>query len=156
MLLGYVIMLNGSVVGYRSSMSKVPCTSISAGEVYACCDGTKELLYLIMLLSEIGINLSDGGGVPVGIDNFGALRFGHGSTKNLRHLSYRTKFVEYVARGQLISLHQCPTKINISDPLSKVLKTNQTNRFFMKLTMDTGFLLEGYNNKRLAGLTRRL
>ena len=149
MLLGYVILLNGTVVGYRSSMTKVPCTSISAGEVYACCDGVKELLFLMMMVSEMGINLTEGGGAPVGIDNFGALRYGHGSAKNLRHLSHRTKFVEHVASGKMISLHQCPTKINIADPLSKVMSSNQTNVKFMRLILDTGYLLDGYKNERL-------
>ena len=64
---GYQLRINGSLVGYRSTVTKIVALSSSGAEIFALCDGVKEGVYTYMLLAELGMDV---GPIPVAVDNF--------------------------------------------------------------------------------------
>ena len=51
--------------------------------------------------------------------------------------------------GGIVNVIKVPTEINLSDPLSKVMKVVKTQRFMLSTMMDVGYKLPGYQNSRL-------
>ena len=111
------------------------------------CNGVKEGVFVWQLLAELGIDVSD---IPTGIDNQACCKYAHGATdKNLKHLNYKTRFVEDMIEGGIVDVIKVPTAVNLSDPLSKVMKVVKTQRFMLSTMMDVGYKLSGYQNSRL-------
>ena len=126
-LMGYVILFNGAVVGYRSTVTKVATTSTSHAEIFGMCNSVRETVYIWQLLSELGIFITDKEPVPVGIDNQACVRYSYGATeKLLKHVNYKTRYVEDMQEGKVVEVLKIHTEVNLSDPLSKVIKVLAT------------------------------
>ena len=146
-LMGYVIMLNGSLVAYRSAITKCATTSTTSAEVFGMCFGVKEGISIWQMLAEIGIDVAP---LKTGIDNSACTKYAHGATdKSLKHLNYRTRYVEDMVDGGIVEIIKVPTEVNLSDPLSKVMRVAKTQNFLSGMLMDVGYLLPGYKNPRL-------
>ena len=97
--------------------------------------------------AEMGIDVAP---LTTGIDNAACTKYAHGATdKNLKHLNYRTRYVEDMVEGQVVEIVKVPTEVNLSDPLSKVMRVVKTQDLLVGLLMDVGYLLPGYENPRL-------
>jgi len=113
------------------------------------CNATRETIYIWQLLSELGIHVIEDA-IPVGIDNTACVRYSFGATdKLLKHVNNRTRYVEDMQEGGIVEILKIHTDINISDPLSKVIKSLVTQRRLLPMMVDVGFLQPGYDNPRL-------
>ena len=61
-----------------------------------------------------------------------------------------TRYVEDMQDGKVIEVLKIHTDVNLSDPLSKVIKVLATQRRLLPLLVDVGFLQPGYVNQRLS------
>ena len=79
------------------------------------------------------------------------MRYSYGATeKLLKHVNYKTRYVEDMQDGKVIEVLKIHTDVNLSDPLSKVIKVLATQRRLLPLLVDVGFLQPGYVNQRLS------
>ena len=118
-MLGYVIMANNSLVGHRTAISKTITLSTTESEAMALSALTKELLYIIQLLAEIGIDITP---ISLGEDNRGCLLNSlGGGGKHTRHISYRINHVRSVIVDGLCNIEHVPSECNTADLMSKII-----------------------------------
>ena len=118
--LGYLTFLNGSLVGFKSKLSKIVALSTTEAETCACSEGTKEILHGYSLLSEMGIDVTP---VHMGVDNLGSVKNANGAGgRATRHIEYRLNHMRAVVRDKVMQIFHLPGTVNASDLLTKPLR----------------------------------
>jgi hypothetical protein len=122
-MLGWFVMLNCSLISYHTGLSKVVTLSTTEAEAHALSDLCKEILYLIMLLGQLGMDIRP---VELGVDNMGCLKNAHGGmARRTQHAHYRICHVREILRDKLATLRHVSGLINISDIMSKAMRSVQ-------------------------------
>lgn len=119
---GYVFLVGGGAVSWRSKKQKVVATSSCEAEYVASFSATKECIWLSRLFAEI-LGKSNIPPVTVHIDNQGAIDTAKGSAINHRnkHIDIRYHFVRDAVRDLQINLKYCPREFQVADMLTKPL-----------------------------------
>jgi hypothetical protein len=117
---GFLFMLNGAPVSWRSKCQPTVATSTSEAEYMAAAAAIKEALWLKQLLPELGVSLASA--VQIGVDNQGAIKLLNGSAAvRSKHIDVMHHFArERVARGE-VALQYVPTGSMVADFLTKPL-----------------------------------
>jgi hypothetical protein len=125
---GFVFMLNGAAVSWRSKCQPTVATSTSEAEYMAAAAAIKEALWLKQLVPELGVNAASA--VPIGVDNQGAIKLLNGSAAvRSKHIDVMHHFArERVARGE-VALQYVPTVSMIADFLTKPLSREKFEQF---------------------------
>jgi hypothetical protein len=137
---GYVFMLNGGCVSWRSKKQRSVALSSTEAEYMALSEATQEAVWLKAFVRELG-ELSDGDSILVLEDNQGSIALAKNPEfhKRTKHIDIRYHFVrEKVESGQ-VALQYCPTQDMLADIMTKPIAAPQ----FAALRTKLGIIVAG-------------
>ena len=120
---GYIFILNGGAVSWRSSKQSVVAGSTCEAEYIAASEAAHEGVWVKEFISDLGVIPSALGQMTIFCDNTGAIALGkesrfHKRTKHIkRHFN---SICEKVKDGD-IEICKVHTDLNVADPLTKPL-----------------------------------
>nr|GEW17269.1 hypothetical protein [Tanacetum cinerariifolium] len=120
---GYVFVLNGGAVGWKSAKQSIFATSSAEAEYIAAFDASKEVVWVRKFISGLGVVPTIEEPISMYCDNTGEIAIANesGITKGARHfrakVHYRREVIEY---GD-IKLEKAHTHDNLADPFAKAL-----------------------------------
>ena len=120
---GYVFMLNGGAVSWKSSKQDTVAHSTMEAEYYAAAEASMESVWIKQFLTDLGVVPSASSPLDLYCDNSGTIAIAkeprnHQKTKHfMRRFHLIRQFVE---RGE-INLCKIHTDLNMADPLTKPL-----------------------------------
>jgi len=120
---GYVYILNGAAVSWRSSKQSVIAASTTEAEYVAASEAAQEGAWLKKFTTELGVIPSALDPMIIYCDNTGAIANAREprSHKNSKHIKRRFHMIrEYVKDGD-IKICKVHTDLNVADPLTKPL-----------------------------------
>lgn len=131
---GYVFMLNGGCISWRSKKQRTVALSSTEAEYMALSEAIQEAVWLKAFLCELGEVASDQA-LTVYEDNQGAIALAKNPEfhKRTKHIDIRYHFVrEKVEDGQ-VCLQYCPTQDMLADIMTKPIPTVQFDVLRTKL-----------------------
>ena len=117
---GYVFVLNGGCISWRSKKQRTVALSSTEAEYMALSEATQEAVWLKAFMRELGED-TGGGALTVDEDNQGAIALAKNPEfhKRTKHIDIRYHFVrEKVEDGQ-VALEYCPTQDMLADLMTK-------------------------------------
>ncbi|KAI7815493.1 Retrovirus-related Pol polyprotein, partial [Rhyzopertha dominica] len=132
---GFVVILSGGVVSWRSKKQQIIATSTVEAEYISMFETCKQMIWIMELLNEIGLSDYLPKPCKVFVDNQGACdlavkRIVSERTKHIRIRYHKVK--EYVSDG-FINFCYVPSENNVSDILTKVLSGPKIKTLLYKL-----------------------
>ncbi|TMW61094.1 hypothetical protein Poli38472_014555 [Pythium oligandrum] len=131
---GYVSVLNGGCISWRSKKQRTVALSSTEAEYMALSEATQEAVWLKSFMCELGED-SGNGALTVFEDNQGAIALAKNPEfhKRTKHIDIRYHFVrEKVEDGQVV-LEYCPTQEMLADLMTKPLAAAQFDALRTKL-----------------------
>ncbi|KAF1334706.1 Integrase catalytic core protein, partial [Globisporangium splendens] len=131
---GYVFVLNGGCISWRSKKQRTVALSSTEAEYMALSEATQEAVWLKAFMHELGEDAGDGA-LTVFEDNQGAIALAKNPEfhKRTKHIDIRYHFVrEKVEDGQVV-LEYCPTQEMLADLMTKPIATAQFDTLRTKL-----------------------
>ena len=131
---GYIFMLGGAAVAWRSSKQTVITRSTMEAEIVALDSASQEAEWFKNLMSEIPIMEKPIPAISLLCDNEAAIntcRNTEYNKRNRRHISVRHKTIRYLIKNGIITSEFVRSKDNLADPLTKGLarsKVIETSR----------------------------
>ena len=120
---GYVFILNGGAVSWKSSKQDTVADSTTEAEYLAAGEAAKEGIWMKTFITELGVVPSALGPMEIYCDNNGAIaqaKEPRSHQKN-KHVSRKYHLIrQFVGEGE-IRLCKVHTDMNVSDPLTKTL-----------------------------------
>ena len=120
---GYVFILNGGAVSWKSSKQDTVADSTTEVEYLATGEAAKEVDWMKAFITELGVVPSALGPMEIYCDNNGAIaqaKEPRSHQKN-KHVSRKYHLIrQFVGEGE-IRLCKVHTDMNVSDPLTKTL-----------------------------------
>ena len=120
---GYVFILNGAAVSWRSSKQSVVAKSSTESEYIAASEAAQEAIWMKEFIIELGVVPSALDPLTIYCDNTGAIANAQEprSHKKMKHVKLRFHSIrEYVQEGD-IKICKVHTDLNVADPLTKPL-----------------------------------
>ena len=118
---GYVFLINGTAVTWQSKLQPSTALSTAEAEYIAACTGTKEALWVKMLLEffDIPSNTMD-----MKTDNQAALSIAENPiiSQKSKHIDIQYHFLKQKVADKSVQFSYCPTKLMIADGLTKPLE----------------------------------
>jgi hypothetical protein len=118
---GYILMLNGGAVSWKSTKQKSVSLSTAEAEWYAASEAGKEIVYLRSILNDFGFEqvsptllYEDSRAVIAMAEN-------PVNRKASRHIDTRKHFIGQLVEDKMIVLEQCATDRMVADALTKGL-----------------------------------
>ncbi len=123
---GYVFLMAGGAVSWKSKKQSVVATSSCEAEYVASCLAAKEAVWLGRLLHDLTIK-SEPYAITIKVDNNGAKDLAYNATVNERtkHIDVQFHFVRECTFRKKIELIRCDTTNQVADPLTKPLDRQQ-------------------------------
>jgi len=120
---GYVFILNGAAVSWRSSKQSTVAASTLEAEYMAASEAAKEGIWLKEFVTELGVVPSALDPMEILCDNTGAIALAkeprsHQSAKHIKRRFHQIR--ESVQEGD-IRICKVHTDLNVADPLTKAL-----------------------------------
>jgi hypothetical protein len=137
---GYVFLLNGGCISWRSKKQRTVALSSTEAEYMALSEATQEAVWLKAFMRELGEDAGDGA-LTVYEDNQGAIALAKNPEfhKRTKHIDIRYHFVrEKVEDGQVM-LQYCPTQDMLADLMTKPISAPQ----FVALRTKLGVTVAG-------------
>jgi len=118
---GFTFILGGAAISWESRKQRTVALSSTETEYMAITDATKEAIYLMSFLNELGLNSR--AKVTIWNDNQGAAKLAHNTVHHSRtkHIDIRHHFVREVLKNHPIRLEYLPSEEMIADVLTKGL-----------------------------------
>ncbi len=119
---GYLFMIAGGPVCWRSKKQTIVATSSCEAEYIASCSAAKEAVWLSRLVADLS-GFDKPNSIKVFADNQGAIDSGKNQaiTQRNKHIDIQYHYVrDVVALGKVEFVH-CPTEDMLADPLTKPL-----------------------------------
>ena len=120
---GYVFILNGGAVSWKSSKQGTIADSTTEAEYIAASEAAKEAVWIRQFIAELGVVPSTSRAIDVYCDNNGAIAQAKepSSSSRSRHVQRKYHLIRhYVDRGD-VRMCKVHTNDNIADPLTKPL-----------------------------------
>lgn len=119
---GYVFLLAGGAISWKSKKQSVVTTSSCEAEYVASCMAAKEAIWLSRLIADLHQETTPAI-IPIHVDNNGAKDLAVNATINERskHIDVQYHFVRQSTCDGKISLERCDTADQVADPLTKPL-----------------------------------
>ena len=119
---GFFVTLNGNLLSYKSKLQPgVPAQSTTEAEYRALSDALNEVVWILMVLKELGIKIR----LPICIkeDNEATIKLGENNMASARskHIDLRHHVIRYHNAKDTIKLAYVPTSRMIADMLTKCL-----------------------------------
>jgi hypothetical protein len=118
---GYIIMMNGGPISWKSVKQKSVSLSTAESEWYAASEAGKELLYLRIIMREFGFpqiwpsHLYEDSRAVI------AMAENPSNRKGARHIDTRGHFIDQLVKDHIIKLVPCRTNKMVADALTKNL-----------------------------------
>lgn len=127
---GYVFLLAGGAVGWKSKKQSVIATSCFEAECLASCMDAKEAIWLLRLESDLH-QKSKPDIVPIRVDNNGLRDLALTATINERtkHIDVQYHFVRQCCQERKFKLERCHTADQVADPMTKPLEKQSHEKF---------------------------
>ena len=118
---GYILMLNGGPVSWKSTRQKSVSLSTAESEWYAASEAGKEILYLRFILHDFGFDQK--GATPLYEDSRAVICMSENpvNRKASRHIDTRRYFIGELVADKVIKLVTCRTDKMVADALTKSL-----------------------------------
>ena len=119
---GYVFMMAGAAISWRSRKQSVTASSSCEAEYVAACTATKEAVWLARLIADM-----HGSSAPkqivISADNQGAIDTTRNQAINQRnkHIDIQMHYVRDMLENDSVELVYCPTESMTADTLTKPL-----------------------------------
>jgi hypothetical protein len=122
---GYVIKLAGAAVSWCSRKQPTLSLSTQEAEYKAGAETTMELVWLRLLLSELGF--MQGGSTALKMDNTAAIATatGTGSAERRKHIDIKYHYIKEKCEDKTIKLAWIPSDQNQADLFTKPLTTQK-------------------------------
>ena len=120
---GYIFMLAGGAVSWKSAKQTLTATSTMEAEYIACYEATCQAIWLKNLIAEFGIVESISRPLTIYCDNSAVVCFSHNnkSSKRSKHFDTKLMFVREKIQEFQTRVEHIPTELMIADPLTKGL-----------------------------------
>jgi hypothetical protein len=125
---GYMTLMNGIPVHWRSKKQPKTVFSPAHAEIYACSEGVKEARWLHWVAADLGIGLD--AIVNINVDNNQVISFANGTCakSRLRMIDLREDWVKELRDDGVVSVSKVSTSQNFSDILTKCLRSPELIR----------------------------
>ncbi|GKC90774.1 retrotransposon protein, putative, ty1-copia subclass [Tanacetum coccineum] len=120
---GYVFVLNGGAVDWKSAKQNIFTTSSAEVEYIAAFDASKEAVWVRKFISRLGVVPTIEKPINMYCDNTGAIAIANesGITKGARHFHAKVHYLREVIEFGDIKLEKVHTDDNLADPFTKAL-----------------------------------
>nr|GEX41991.1 putative retrotransposon protein [Tanacetum cinerariifolium] len=120
---GYVFILNGGAVDWKSAKQSIFATSSVEAEYIAAFDASKETILVRKFISGLGVVPTIEEPISMYCDNTGAIATANesGITKSARHFRAKVHYLREVIEFGDIKLEKVHTDDNLADPFRKAL-----------------------------------
>ena len=120
---GYVFILNGGAVDWKSSKQKTVADSTTEAEYVAASEASKEAVWIKQFLEDLGVVPSAQDPVEIYCDNSDAVAQSRepSSHHNTRHIECKYKLIRHHVEEGLVKVRKVHTDLNVSDPMTKPL-----------------------------------
>ena len=121
---GYLLMLNGGAVSWKSTKQKSVSLSTAESEWYAASEAGKEILYLRFILADFGFGQE--GPTDLYEDSRAVICMAENpvNRKASRHMDTRKHFIGQLVMDQILKLLLCKTDKMVADVLTKSVSSN--------------------------------
>uniref|UniRef100_A0AAV1UB76 RxLR effector candidate protein n=1 Tax=Peronospora matthiolae TaxID=2874970 RepID=A0AAV1UB76_9STRA len=123
---GYVFMMNGECISWKSQKQRTVALSSTEAEYMALSEATKEAVWLKVLLGELGEMTSDEA-IKMYEDNQGSIALAKNPEfhKRTKHIDIRYHFVRKRVESGEVVLEYCPTQDMLADMMTKPIAAVQ-------------------------------
>nr|GEX20321.1 hypothetical protein [Tanacetum cinerariifolium] len=120
---GYVFVLNGGAVDWKSAKQSIFATSSAKAEYIAAFDASKEVVWVRKFIYGLGVVPTIKKPISMYCDNTGAITIANesGITKGARHFCTKVHYLHEVIEYGDIKLEKVHTDDNLADPFTKAL-----------------------------------
>ncbi|GKA70958.1 retrotransposon protein, putative, ty1-copia subclass [Tanacetum coccineum] len=120
---GYVFILNGGAVDWKSAKQSIFATSSTEAEYIAAYDASKEAVWVRKFISGLGVVPIIEEPISMYCDNTRAITIANesGITKGARHFRAKVHYLREVIEFGDIKLEKVHTDDNLADPFTKAL-----------------------------------
>nr|GEX68256.1 hypothetical protein [Tanacetum cinerariifolium] len=120
---GYVFVLNGGVVDWKSAKQSIFATSSAEAEYIVAFDAFKEVVWVRKFISGLSVILTIEEPISMYCDNTGATAIANesGITKGARHFCVKVHYLREVIEYGDIKLEKVHTDDNLAGPFTKAL-----------------------------------
>nr|GEZ41725.1 retrovirus-related Pol polyprotein from transposon TNT 1-94 [Tanacetum cinerariifolium] len=120
---GYVFVLNGGAVDWKSDKQSIFATSSAEAEYIAAFDASKEAVWVRKFISGLGVVPTIEKPISMYCDNIRAIAIANesGITKGARHFRAKVHYLREVIEYGDIKLEKVHTYENLVDPFTKAL-----------------------------------
>nr|GFC73204.1 retrovirus-related Pol polyprotein from transposon TNT 1-94 [Tanacetum cinerariifolium] len=117
---GYVFVLNGGAVDWKSAKQRIFATSSTEAEYIAAFDASKEAVWVRKFISGLGVVPTIEEPISMYCDNTGAIAIANesGITKGARHFHAKVHYLREVIEFGDIKLEKIHTDDNLADPFT--------------------------------------
>ncbi|GJZ36951.1 hypothetical protein Tco_0583142 [Tanacetum coccineum] len=126
---GYVFVLNGGVVDWKSTKQSIFATSSTDVEYIAAFDASNEAVWIRRFISGLGIVPTIEEPISMYYDNTGAIAIAkdHGITKSARHFRAKVHYLRETIEMGDVKIEKVDTEDNLADPFTKALTYPKLN-----------------------------
>ncbi|GJW36956.1 retrotransposon protein, putative, ty1-copia subclass [Tanacetum coccineum] len=120
---GYVFVLNGGVVDWKTTKQSIIATSSTDAEYIAAFDASKEAVWIRKFISGLGIVPTIEEPISMYCDNTGAIAIAKddGVTKGARHFRAKVHYLRETIKMGDVKIEKIDTDDNLADPFTKAL-----------------------------------
>ncbi|GJZ54887.1 putative retrotransposon protein [Tanacetum coccineum] len=120
---GYVFVLNGGVVHWKSDKQSIFATSSAKAEYIVAYDAYKEAVWVRKFISGLGVVPTIEEPISIYYDNNGAITIANksGISEGARHFRAKVHYLREVIEFGDIKLEKVHTDDNLADPFTKAL-----------------------------------
>ena len=131
---GIIARMYGIPILVKSKIQRMNAKSSTNAEIIALCDAVEELVYIVNLLRELGVEVDP----VIQVDNQPAIDTMKNQklVKGNKHIMLRYYFVkDYVKKG-MVKLKYVPSEDNLADILTKPMKKTSFRRLRDRLMQE--------------------
>ncbi|KAI3708868.1 hypothetical protein L2E82_38397 [Cichorium intybus] len=120
---GYVFILNGGAVSWKSSKQEVIAQSTTESEYVAASEAAQEAVWMRKFIEDLGVVPSIRDPIELFCDNLGAIAQAKEprSHQKTKHIHRRYNYIRHEVKNGEISIHKVHTDQNLADPFTKPL-----------------------------------
>jgi hypothetical protein len=120
--LGYVIIICGGPISWKSQLRKTLAMSSCEGEYMSLSELGKEVIWLCNFLTELGVKYNT---PKIFCDSSSAINWAEDPIEHQRtkHVEAQYYYIRDLVAAQKVQLYKVPTENNISDPFTKNVNT---------------------------------
>ena len=124
---GYVFILNGGAVSWKSSKQEVVAQSTTESEYVAASEAAKEAVWMKKFISDLGVVPAIREPLDIYCDNEGAIALSKEprAHKRTRHIQRRFHYIRSEIENGVIRIRKVHTDENRADPFTKPLSTEK-------------------------------